>query len=100
MLKLFVTDFSPNGTQDLLIVDKTGIVIDSMSEACFGLRVWAKPYLSTENLVLPLQGQDYDAESECLVYPVNLESVLRHIAASPVSDGSQVIEFIKKYKKL
>ena len=101
----YVTDFNPNGTQDLLITDCDGNIIDTLSEAIYGLHVRPeKGQICLNTIVVTdneLRKSLMDApENLTLVYPVNSSNLLlRHVAVSPVCDGTKTKEFITRHSK-
>lgn len=75
--KLRVFFWNPNGTNDIEVIDcKQLKVVDCLTEALFGVNV--------------------NGEFEF----IKPEYALKHIAVSPVSDGSNAIEFLNKYFKI
>ncbi len=88
--KLKVYYWNPNGTNDISVEGSwsqdgyaSATREDAMSEALFGLDVTK---LKTYN---PEYGFAY----------VSLKTALKHVAISPVSDGSSTIEFLSQYFK-
>jgi hypothetical protein len=66
--------YNPNGTNDIEIVDVSSKeVIDSMPQALFGVNL-----TNTKRAI-------------------SIKRALKHIAVSPVSNGSETIEFLNKY---
>jgi hypothetical protein len=101
----YVTDFAPNGSQDLIVADREGNIIITKSEAIWGLHVNPNRSKVAMNTVIvddpELRRCLMDApEDLCLVYDAKVEVLLRHIAVSPVNDGIDTIEFIKRYAKM
>jgi hypothetical protein len=71
--QIVVYNWNTNGTNDIeILVD--GEVVDSMPEALFGLNIG-----------------NVDAKV------VSLKQCLKHIAVSPVSDGSSTLKFLRQY---
>lgn len=67
--------WNPNGTNDIEVINReTKEVIEVLPEALFGVHVPRKSILYA-----------------------NPTKVLKHIAVSPVSDGSETIEILTKY---
>ena len=77
MNRIRVYNWNSNGTNDIEILDENHEVLDALPEALFGLNIGR-----TDDKVVPL--------SLCL----------KHIALSPVSDGSDVVRFLAKYFKI
>jgi hypothetical protein len=104
--QFYVTDFAPNGCQDLLVVNQDGDIIDVCSEGVYGMHVTPKKACIAFNEQIvddqELKHSLMDASSEDITYcyKAKLSTILRHIAVSPVSDGSEVIKFIKQYAKV
>jgi hypothetical protein len=69
-----VYNWSPNGTNDIEILDESGEVIDSLPEALFGLNIGRVDFQT-----------------------VGLKQVLKYIAVSPVNDGLVTVSFFKKH---
>lgn len=65
--------WNPNGTNDIELLNEFGEVIEGIPEAAFGI---------------PMKGQSKI---------ITLETVLKHIAVSPVSDGSQTLKVLSKH---
>lgn len=100
-LELYVCDWAPNGTNDVLLYSTTnGEIIDSVPELTFGIDVVAKD--PEEQLVVHAY---YDfistaeiwptvADSSLLTYvrPVNLSDVVSRIAISPVTTEQSQLE--------
>lgn len=91
--RIRVYDWNPNGTNDIEVgystVDGSFHAVSSLQEATFGIDVTKRPYMDK-----------YPEYSECAMSAlVPLKTVLSHIAVSPVSDGSETINFLKKYFK-
>jgi uncharacterized protein YbbK (DUF523 family) len=72
-IRIRVFNWNPNGTNDVELI-KDGKVIDCLPEALFGLNIGR---VSTKIMTL--------------------ESCLKHIAVSPVEDGSTTLEFLSQY---
>lgn len=75
MKKIRVYNWNPNGTNDIEII-KDGEVVGSLPEALFGLNIGR---VNTKFMTL--------------------KTCLKHIAVSPVEDGSSTIEFFKQHFK-
>jgi hypothetical protein len=79
-----VIDFSPNGTNEVNILkENEGVLehVETIPDALFGVDV--------------TQYDSYcDYTASCFV---DLETALKHIAVSPMSDGSETIKILKKY---
>jgi hypothetical protein len=77
MNKVMVFNYNPNGTNDIEILDENNEVIDSLPEALFGLNIGR-----VDMKVIPFK------------------TCLQHVAFSPISDGTETINFLKKYFKV
>lgn len=75
-MKIRVYNWNPNGTNDIEVL-KDGEVIDSLSEALFGLNIGRVDFKT-----------------------VPLKKVLQHVAVSPVESGETTINFLKQYFKV
>jgi hypothetical protein len=100
--KFYVTDFAPNGTQDLVIADREGNIIEARSEAIWGLHVIPSASVMAlgDQIVhdRELRESLMDAPNDvCFLYPTSTSTLMRHVAVSPVCDGSETVAFIKKY---
>lgn len=89
--RIIVYYFNPNGTNDIAIEgsesDGDPRCMDMMQEATFGIDV--------DRFKLTYYAGPDDSYSAY----VPLKTVLKHIAVSPVSDGSETIKFLSKYFK-
>lgn len=103
--RFYATDLMPNGTNTLLVVDREGSVVDIMDDALFGVNVMPEN-LGAKLAVIDESGKVLDGlvKAEAMKYGVevvrelSIKEVLANVAVSPVNDGSQVIEFVNKYK--
>jgi hypothetical protein len=98
MKRLYVTEWQPNGTGSLLVVED-GQVIDGMEDAVFGVRVNREPmdeqlYLCDD--FISYFGDD-DAEGLTLVREIKPETAIKKIAVSPVQDGEIIENWIKSH---
>jgi hypothetical protein len=89
--KIIVYDWNPNGTNDIAIEGSTSEgdprFMDGLPEALFGLDI-CKHSKKSINF-----GHDNFG------YYVPLQTVLKYIAVSPVSNGNETIKFLSKYFK-
>jgi hypothetical protein len=102
MFHFYVSDWGPNGTNDLIITDQDGTIVDSLSEAIFGVLCKLDPMGGAMHCngveVFYVEAADLEClQVEDLVYEFDAEYLLRHVAVSPVSNGSKAIAMIKKY---
>lgn len=95
MFRLYVTEWAPNGTSDLLVADHDNQVIASFERAVFGLRVSGEPDASIDcdgNVMSYVP--EFGPENS--LWQVTSATVVRHVAASPVNDGSAMLREISK----
>lgn len=85
-LQIRVYDWNPNGTNDIAIENTRGEEIDCMQEALYGIDI------------VKLLPKDTEF-NEYTTAHVTLKDCLRHIAVSPLTDGHETIDFLKKYFK-
>lgn len=97
---LYVTDANPNGTADLIVADGYDM-IDSLDDAVFEL------LLTGDSNKWVTFGNDrciyaWDAEQlpDNAGMRISVKTALSHVAVSPLSDGSETLEFLKKYFKV
>lgn len=84
--KIRVYDWAPNGCNDISIEDANGRAVDGLEEALFGVDI------------LKLSKRSYRCDwVDSNIIPLN--KALKHLAVSPVSDGSDAIKLLKKYFK-
>lgn len=104
MPRLFVSDFRPNGTHDLVILHKNGS-IDIIEEAVFGFRFKSSRFKynkligfnNYENSGLVEFTAD-DGEFFTQVFEVCIEDILPIIATSPVDPfGYSVLRQLMKF---
>jgi hypothetical protein len=89
--RLYITEWSPNGTSDLVITDIEHNILQVVEEAVFGVNGDFK-YSIEGNEVFDNAGYD---EVDCRVAEVSLKQVLSSVAVSPVSDGADLIDALK-----
>lgn len=113
---IYATTWEPNGTNTILIVDQDLQIVDSLDEALFGVNVDGRDSLG--NCTFGAYGEfiglaTYDAdeaqgeltpdqvrsgETEFTeVMELELEYALGKVAVSPVSDGTETLQFLAKY---
>lgn len=98
-ISLYVTDMSPNGTNDLIIVDNNNEIIDIIPEATFGLTK-SKPDAALTDGMLDDAASLKDAElieagiTQAL-YTVSIQKVMQNIAVNPVNNGLNTVNRIK-----
>lgn len=99
MKRLYVCEWNPNGTNDLLVVED-GEIKDRLPEALSGVNVRRdhrieKQSYALEDFIAVLSDEE-NQEMQCpLVQEISVASALRRIAVSPVTDGQEAIDFIK-----
>ncbi len=99
--RFYTTEWTPNGTSMLLIVDNMDQVVGSIDEALFG-----PPLDNDRNGAVFDQSHYWDGTSVWLVnkdeellpndmlFPLTKADVLRHIAVSPVQSSIDVLRQI------
>lgn len=104
MPRLFVSEFRPNGTSDLVILNDNGS-IDIIEEAVFGFRFKSSRFKynkligfnNYENSGIVEFTED-DGEFFTQVFEVCIEDLLPIIATSPVDpEGHSVLRQLKKF---
>lgn len=109
--KFFVTEWQPNGTNDLIITDECYQIVATIDSALFGVRVDFKASElivadSDQVLEAPWDAEfitailEGDIHEFCPVIEISAFKAMQHIAVSPVSDGSKAKSLIKKYMRL
>lgn len=103
----YVTEWLPNGTSSLVVTDLDYVVIDTMDEAIFGynptnnqMALWVEGEVANAKKGVDLNSIKEDMKSiDCclLLYKVTLDEIKKHIAVSPVNDGTDTCRFIDKY---
>jgi hypothetical protein len=107
---LYVTDWAPNGTNDLLVVDaESGGILEMIESATFGINVakgWYGHVIDADqNEVIELSeaqqrrfrqaavnGEPHDWFAST-VRPISVDELFRKLAVSPVDpDGDDVID--------
>jgi len=95
--KLYVTEWAPNGTNDLLIV-VDGEIKHCIDEATFGIDVCkAKPCERATSVMGDIYpGHDW-VESNLMLRRITIKDLRTKLAVSPVdADGSHLIERLKR----
>ena len=104
-IELYLTEFAPNGTNDLLIVDgNTGEVKECIEGASFGYprntRIKPNAALYSSEFVggLPEDGESLNYEAgDLLLYSVDLDVLRSHFCVSPVDpDGANLRSRLEK----
>lgn len=105
-MKLYVTEWQPNGTNSLVLVDDDGQVVSCLDRALFGVNVrfmnLDRQTVLSEDQILSVESDEY-RESEgtlLLIEEIEPEVALERLAISPVSDGSEARDFIMKHFKI
>ena len=96
-LKYYVTEWNPNGTNDLLIADESGDVVNSVSEATFGINTKDSGlFLSLGQWIESVHVDDYDPEMHCQIKEISYMDLLTQLAISPCDpDGVNKVQEIK-----
>lgn len=97
---LYITDWAPNGTHDLIITDAYGTIIDYMSEAVFGMNVNCTPDAACfygESIGAKPQEYDFMSEDVSPVWAVTPAQARSALAVSPGSDGSAAQAFLDRH---
>jgi hypothetical protein len=112
MYKLLITESQPNGCHSLIVVDTdTNQVVDSIDDAIFGCPIqdvvgWVDgdefyPKLTEADALTEEEVADHEEwifEQNALFEPsCFVRDLTKYVAVSPVSDGSEVEVFLKKY---
>lgn len=100
-----LTEMDPHGCNDAVIVNKDTLeIVDVIPEATFGYpsntRIKPDLALTFESIddVSALEDPELlEAGVTQGLYSVRLKDVLKRIAVSPVSDGSETIKALKQY---
>jgi hypothetical protein len=98
--RLFVTDWAPNGTNDLLIVDRDGEIKACVSEATFGIDVaktrsgrpwrgWVAAGPQVYKLAAP--SKNFLPSVHTTVRPITLAELRKRIACSPLDPNGRTI---------
>jgi hypothetical protein len=109
-MHFYVTDWAPNGTNDLLAVDDNWNVVDCLPEATFGIDVTSLK--DTESRALILEGTDCvssidedrneyaDAMPALYIAEVTPFTLHRKLAVSPgisaAESRARLVEFLKR----
>ena len=101
---LYLTDFNPNGTADLIVVDHNFEVVDVINEAVFGVATYMPDASLNSMDKLTIDSIESLDDLELVeagviqpIYKTSLRQVLATIAASPVSDGMDTVNTLNKY---
>ena len=103
-IELYLTDWMPNGTNDLLIVDKsTNEIIEFVESAAFGVDVCkpnSKPrtllVADMDNAVYRVRVTEYDPSIHTVVKRVTRTILKKHFCVSPIDpDGSDLDKRLK-----
>jgi hypothetical protein len=100
-MRLYVTEFNPNGTNDLVITNDDSQVVDYIPEATFGVRI-PNNYLQ---LAIMINGEDVTAASEnyadevselpetlALLTPITVGDLSRFLAVSPIDPSGDKVK--------
>ena len=105
LFKVYVSDWAPNGCNDLIFTDSDDQVIGAMSESLFGFNI--KPdalgnytgCLYGESMIMVDSGEfpDYDSSAIQLCHwqPIPMELVLKKLAISPVKTYNDAVKELK-----
>jgi hypothetical protein len=108
--RFYVTDWQPNGTNNLVITNENGEVVEYVSEALFGVSVdfnTSELLVTDGHWVLCLDDQEQvedvlngDDPIFAPLMEISGFKAMHHIAISPVRDHSAVGSIIKRYMRL
>jgi hypothetical protein len=98
--RFFCSQWAPNGTSDLIIVDQDGQIVESISEALFSPpqdndrhgAVFGQIFYCDSDSVFPVEPDSEEQESD--IFPLTLDDVLSSIAQSPVQSRISVLRQI------
>jgi hypothetical protein len=103
-IKFFATDWQPNGTNSLLVVNDEYEVIDSLNEALFGVNVANSTLAVFDNIIFSTEDKEtlkqFNGEIDTLLKEVSVEDIFKFRACSPIDpNGKNVIKFVQQYLK-
>ena len=107
---LYVTDWAPNGTNDLLICDEDHQIVDSVESATFGIDVTKlqngeRQLVANSEDVFPVDDEiaadwkqnEYVPSEFTLVRQIDIDTLRRKLCVSPLDpDGSELIGRLKR----
>lgn len=99
----YATEWAPNGTNTLLILDENHQLVDAIDEALFGVRVSYESRMESQTLLFDdFVGigtrDDVETGLGVLVQELSKGQVLKHIACSPLDpNGRSVMNALEKY---
>lgn len=103
MNRLYALDWNTNGTNDLVVTDEDGQVIDCLTEALFGVNV-SKGQVGDGLFVTDGETTWYAkgdaAEGLTVVREVTPSEASRNAAVSPTTDGSALEAFLVRHLAL
>lgn len=93
---LYVTDWAPNGTNDLLVVNKYGEILECIEEATFGIDV-CKPNKKTllvadTTVVYEIEKSSFIPEIHTAVKRIGATELLRKLCVSPVDPNGEELQ--------
>lgn len=100
-MKLYACFWNSNGTNDLLAVDESGMIVDTLEEGLYGFDIMSG------KLAVALDGilysyDDFDAQNidSTICCEISLFTAIARRACSHVDmEGTKTIEFINKITK-
>jgi hypothetical protein len=99
MTTLYAIYWNYNGTNDLVVVDGSDNVIDSLPEALFGIDVFSgEPSLLRDGNIYDFN--EFDAENDDFVICCKIDqyTAMARRACSPIDiEGAKTIDFLNKY---
>lgn len=103
-INLYVTDWAPNGTNDLLICDENHTIVDYIEGATFGINVMKhrspiNDLVANDTEIFSIARTEEELPSEfTFVKNVNVADLKKFLAVSPVDpEGTRVIAELKKH---
>lgn len=94
-MKLYVTDWAPNGTNDLIACDAVGNVVDVLEEATFGIDV-----CRCKQQFGVYCGQLCDASDDAadsVVAEIDVFTAYGSLAVSPVRSHDEALERLNQF---
>ena len=102
-LNLYVTDWAPNGTNDLLICDEENQIVGCVEEATFGIDVMKHRSLINDLIADDTQVDSIERQNEELpseftfVRQIDIKTLKRRLCVSPSDpDGADLIRRLKR----
>jgi hypothetical protein len=106
--RFYVTEWQPNGTNDLIIVDQDSQIVEVIPEALFGVPTFFNRHdllvCDSDQVLRAPWDQGFIDSILCgeisefaPVEEISPYKALSHIAQSPVNNGSEAASILKKY---